>query len=49
MADQLEGKDVSLWVATTEQTTYPGLQNDAKVYDVAVVGGGITGIVTAYC
>jgi glycine/D-amino acid oxidase-like deaminating enzyme len=46
--DDLPGKDVSLWVDTTGQTNYPPLSDKAGHYDVAVVGGGITGVVTAY-
>jgi glycine/D-amino acid oxidase-like deaminating enzyme/nitrite reductase/ring-hydroxylating ferredoxin subunit len=37
----------SLWVATTPDTDYPRLEQDLNV-DVAVLGGGITGITTAY-
>ncbi|MGH7240322.1 MAG: NAD(P)/FAD-dependent oxidoreductase, partial [Candidatus Saccharimonadales bacterium] len=48
MSEQIEGKDISLWVATTDKTNYPKLENDNTVYDAAVVGGGITGVVTAY-
>lgn len=48
MAETLEGKDVSLWVETTEQTNYPKLVEDDTVYDLLVVGGGITGVVAAY-
>ncbi|MGH9244782.1 MAG: FAD-dependent oxidoreductase [Acidimicrobiales bacterium] len=36
----------SLWIATTPETTYPALDADARV-DVAVIGGGITGLTTA--
>jgi glycine/D-amino acid oxidase-like deaminating enzyme/nitrite reductase/ring-hydroxylating ferredoxin subunit len=36
----------SVWLATTEQQSYPSLQADMDV-DVAVVGGGITGLTTA--
>ena len=36
----------SLWIATTPATTYPPLDGDLDA-DVAVVGGGIVGIVTA--
>ncbi len=48
MATSLEGKDISLWVQTTKDTAYPTLSKDTTVYDLAVVGGGITGIVAAY-
>ena len=44
----LPGKDVSLWIDTTRQTNYPALSEEADHYDVGVVGGGITGVVTAY-
>lgn len=44
----IEGEDESLWLGTTEKTNYPTLESDETVYDVAIVGGGITGIVTAY-
>lgn len=37
----------ALWSATTSFKTYPQLQGDLEV-DVAIVGGGITGISTAY-
>ena len=37
----------SLWVATTPDTDYPRLEGDISV-DVAVVGGGITGITAAH-
>jgi monoamine oxidase len=37
----------SLWVATTSETAYPQLEGNVEV-DVAVVGGGITGTVTAW-
>lgn len=48
MTTSLEGKDVSLWVASTPQTNYPTLANDNNTYDLVVVGGGITGVATAY-
>jgi len=35
------------WIASTPKTKYPALDNDVKV-DVAIVGGGITGITCAY-
>ena len=37
----------SLWLGTTPETAYPRLDGSASV-DVAVVGGGIAGITTAY-
>ena len=43
----LPGRPVSLWLATTPETHYPALAGDVSV-DVAVLGGGITGIATAY-
>jgi len=43
----LPGRPVSLWLATTPKTDYPTLDADITV-DVAVLGGGITGIATAY-
>lgn len=48
MSDKIEGRDESLWTATTPRTDYPELSGDDTVYDLAVVGGGITGIVAAY-
>jgi len=44
----LRGKDMSLWLATTDSTNYSQLVHDDELYDVVVVGGGITGIVVAY-
>lgn len=37
----------SYWIASTEKTNYPALTEDISV-DVAIVGGGIVGITTAY-
>ncbi|QGU04335.1 NAD(P)/FAD-dependent oxidoreductase [Corynebacterium comes] len=48
MSDKIEGKDESLWVASTPRTDYPALEDDATVYDLAIVGGGITGIAAAH-
>src|ERR671917_253539 len=36
----------SIWLDQAPGTTYPRLENDRR-YDVAVVGGGITGLTTA--
>ncbi|NLB37333.1 MAG: FAD-binding oxidoreductase [Clostridiales bacterium] len=38
---------ISYWIDTTQDTSYPKIENDIDV-DVAIVGGGITGITTAY-
>ncbi|HZX21459.1 MAG TPA: FAD-dependent oxidoreductase [Clostridia bacterium] len=35
----------SYWIASTDTTDYPALENDVTV-DVAIVGGGITGLIT---
>ena len=37
----------SYWVESTPQTNYPNLSKDIDT-DVLIVGGGITGILTAY-
>jgi glycine/D-amino acid oxidase-like deaminating enzyme len=37
----------SYWMASTPVTNYPGLNEDIKV-DIAIIGGGITGISCAY-
>src|SRR3954453_18260405 len=42
----LEGKNTSLWVDTAPETDYPVLRAGVHV-DVAVLGGGITGLTTA--
>jgi glycine/D-amino acid oxidase-like deaminating enzyme/nitrite reductase/ring-hydroxylating ferredoxin subunit len=42
----LPGKAASLWIETTPETTFPSLAGDVSV-DVAVVGGGMTGITAA--
>ncbi|HEV2707288.1 MAG TPA: FAD-dependent oxidoreductase [Pyrinomonadaceae bacterium] len=44
---ELPGRPVSLWLATTPETNYTTMTGDVTV-DVAVLGGGITGIATAY-
>lgn len=38
---------VSLWIASTQDTDYLSVEEDMDV-DVAIIGGGITGITTAY-
>jgi glycine/D-amino acid oxidase-like deaminating enzyme/nitrite reductase/ring-hydroxylating ferredoxin subunit len=45
--EEARAENVSLWVATTASTDYPRLGEDASV-DVAVLGGGITGLTAAY-
>ena len=37
----------SLWVSTTDETNYPPLPSSGLSFDVAVIGGGITGLTTA--
>jgi glycine/D-amino acid oxidase-like deaminating enzyme/nitrite reductase/ring-hydroxylating ferredoxin subunit len=46
VGERLEGRQVSLWVATAGGTGYPSLDSDLEV-DVAVVGGGIAGLTAA--
>jgi glycine/D-amino acid oxidase-like deaminating enzyme len=41
-----QGRHPSLWIATSPGTAYPALEGSLDV-DVAVVGGGITGLTTA--
>jgi glycine/D-amino acid oxidase-like deaminating enzyme/nitrite reductase/ring-hydroxylating ferredoxin subunit len=38
---------LSYWIASTDKTDYPALREDVRV-DVAVIGGGITGITCAF-
>jgi len=45
---EIPGKDISLWLDTTPQTSYPPLDDSAETPDVLVVGGGIAGILTAW-
>jgi glycine/D-amino acid oxidase-like deaminating enzyme/nitrite reductase/ring-hydroxylating ferredoxin subunit len=45
--DNLPGRPISLWLATTPDTHYSQLPENLTV-DVAVLGGGITGLATAY-
>jgi glycine/D-amino acid oxidase-like deaminating enzyme/nitrite reductase/ring-hydroxylating ferredoxin subunit len=42
----LPGKPASLWIDTTPETSFPPLAGEVAV-DVAVIGGGITGITAA--
>jgi len=44
---ELKGVPVSYWIASTEDTNYPQADRDLEV-DVAIIGGGITGLTTAY-
>lgn len=44
----LEGEDTSLWIATTPTTHYPQLSKDERIYKVIIIGGGITGLATAW-
>ena len=44
---ELPGRPVSLWLATTPETNFPAMEKEATV-DVAVIGGGIAGIATAF-
>ncbi|WFA07971.1 FAD-dependent oxidoreductase [Tissierella sp. Yu-01] len=37
----------SYWIASTAETSFPTLENDIDV-DIAIVGGGMTGILCAY-
>ncbi|HEX2159083.1 MAG TPA: FAD-dependent oxidoreductase [Actinomycetes bacterium] len=48
-ASRMEGSDgnVSYWVATTPETDFPGYPGGDLKVDVAVLGGGITGLATA--
>ncbi|HKQ51455.1 MAG TPA: FAD-dependent oxidoreductase [Pyrinomonadaceae bacterium] len=45
--NDLPGEPVSLWLATTPETSFPRMAGDVSV-DVAVLGGGIAGIATAF-
>lgn len=47
MTDILEGKHVSYWIESTLEINFPNLESDVEV-DVAVVGGGIAGLASAY-
>jgi len=47
MNSGFEKKPLSYWQASTGTTGYPALDRDIKV-DVAIAGGGITGVTSAY-
>ena len=42
-----DGRHISYWAGTAPSTDYPAYTPDGRVVDVAVVGGGITGLMTA--
>ena len=42
------GKNTSLWIDTTPSSGFPSLPDDGTHCDVVVIGGGITGIMTAW-
>ncbi len=46
MSEVPQNAQVSMWIATTPETAYPPLNERFRV-DVAVVGGGITGLTAA--
>ncbi len=48
MSGKLPGEDTSLWLATTDKSDYPPLGSEDGVFDVAVAGGGISGILSAW-
>lgn len=43
----LPGRAESYWLATIPESNYPALQGDLRV-DIAIIGGGIVGLTTAY-
>ncbi|NMC56269.1 MAG: FAD-dependent oxidoreductase [Eubacteriaceae bacterium] len=47
MQDIISTPPSSYWIASTQQTNYPKFTDNIKV-DVAIVGGGIVGILCAY-
>lgn len=47
-SNQLPGKPVSLWIETTPKTNYPKIKKKNKPVDVAIIGGGISGLTAAY-
>jgi len=46
MSDSLAGKHLSFWIDTTPRTDYPAMPGDISA-DVAIIGGGITGLTAA--
>src|SRR5215212_1550186 len=46
MSGSSTGKHLSFWLDTTPRTDYPAMPGDVSA-DVAVIGGGITGLTTA--
>ena len=44
---ELKNSPQSYWLASTHATDYPELSEDIRV-DVAIVGGGMAGILCAY-
>ena len=46
MLDTSDKKHLSFWIDTTPRTDYPVMPSDTSV-DVAVLGGGITGLTAA--
>jgi glycine/D-amino acid oxidase-like deaminating enzyme/nitrite reductase/ring-hydroxylating ferredoxin subunit len=42
-----DGATISLWQDTVADTTFPGGTTGETIYDVLIVGGGITGVTTA--
>jgi len=46
--DGLPGKEVSVWIDTVSETKYPRLGGDKLECDAAVIGAGITGLMTAW-
>lgn len=45
--DVLSSTNEPYWIASSSKTDYPALNEDVKV-DVAIIGGGITGITSAF-
>jgi glycine/D-amino acid oxidase-like deaminating enzyme/nitrite reductase/ring-hydroxylating ferredoxin subunit len=45
--DKLPGENLSFWSTTDQPINYPQLEEDIEI-DTAVIGGGISGILTAY-